>query len=264
MTGPVHVARNAAADCCSEARFTTSSSQVICQQQRGLCGPRTVCRISSTGEKKKANKFFARVEKLCGSRRAVPFARLHVSGLVSLPVYAIGDPRYEKRAVAKYQDLIAGEDGLLATTGTAWKLGDRISGDQILAAELLVGEPARLRSHLFAQLDPQLAARIRAGDFVVAGSDFGVDATHRTIVLALKAVGVAAVIARSFGRFFLRNAIHAGLPALVVEETAAIKTGDRLRVDVEAHVVANRNSGDRYVIRNVDDETLAILRAGGR
>jgi len=49
----------------------------------------------------------------------------------------------------------------------------------------------------------------------------------------------------------------------VVEETAAIKTGDRLRVDSEAHVVANLSSGDRYVIRNLDDEAIAILRAGG-
>ncbi len=49
----------------------------------------------------------------------------------------------------------------------------------------------------------------------------------------------------------------------MVEETAAIKTGDRLRVDVEAHVVANLSSGDRYVVRNLDDEAIAVLRAGG-
>ena len=101
------------------------------------------------------------------------------------------------------------------------------------------------------------------GDFIVAGLDFAGDATHRTVPAALKALGVAALIARSFGHFFLRNAINVGLPALVVEETAAIKTGDRLRVDVEAHVVANLSSGDRYVVRNLDDEAIAILRAGG-
>ncbi len=165
--------------------------------------------------------------------------------------------------MAKYEDLIAGEDGLLATTGTAWTLGDRVSGDQILAPELLAGEPARLVPHLFARIGESFAKRIRPGDFIVAGLDFGVDATHRTIPLALKHAGIAAVIARSFGRFFLRNAIQVGLPPLVVEETAAIKDGDRLRVDIEAHIVANRGSGDRYVVRNIDDETLAILRAGG-
>jgi len=178
-------------------------------------------------------------------------------------VYEIIDTRYERQVVAKYQDLIAPEDGLLATTGTAWTLGDQITSDQILAPQLLSGEPGRLRAHLFVRIDDKLLARLQPGDFLVAGHGFAIDATHRTVPLALKHAGVGAVIARSFGRFFLRNAIHVGLPALVVEETAAIKNGDRLRVDIEAHTVANRNSGDRYVIRNSDDETIALLRAGG-
>lgn len=165
--------------------------------------------------------------------------------------------------MAKYQDLIAPEDGLIATTGTAWVVGDDVRSEEILASELLQGEPARLRPRLFAARGAQFLQHLQPGDFLVAGHNFASDATHRTIALALKQAGIAAVIARSFGRFFYRHALHAGLPALIVEETAAIKNGDRLRVDIEAHTVANRNSGDRYVIRNSDDETIAILRAGG-
>jgi 3-isopropylmalate/(R)-2-methylmalate dehydratase small subunit len=165
--------------------------------------------------------------------------------------------------VAKYQDLIGDEDGLLATTGHAWAFGDGVSSAQILAPPHLGQAPEAARPFVLAALHPGFAGQVAAGDFVIAGLDFAGDATHRTIPAAFKALGVAAIIARSFGHFFLRNAINVGLPALVVEETAAIKSGDRLRVDVEAHVVANLSSGDRYVVRNLDDEAIAILRAGG-
>ena len=111
-----------------------------------------------------------------------------------------------------------------------------------------------------AALDAQFARSVGAGDFIVAGIDFAADVTHHNVPAVLKLLGVGAVIARSFGHFFLRHAIRIGLPALVVEETAAILNGDRLRVDVEAHIVANLSSGDRYVIRNIDDEAMAMLR----
>lgn len=171
-------------------------------------------------------------------------------------------PRYTG-GVAKYEDLVADEDGLLATTGRAWTFGDHITCEQILAAEYLGQSPEGASPFVLARLDPSFASQIAAGDFVVAGVDFAGDASDRTVPAAFKALGVAALIARSFGHFFLRNAINVGLPALVVEETGAIKTGDRLRVDVEAHIVANLSSGDRYVVRNLDDEAIAILRAGG-
>ena len=116
---------------------------------------------------------------------------------------------------------------------------------------------------VMAGLDTDFAQRVATGDFLVAGIEFAADATERAVPVALKTLGIAAVIARSFGHFFVRNAINVGLPAVVVEETGAIRNGDRLRVDVEAHIVANLSSGDRYVIRNIDDQALAVLRAGG-
>ena len=165
--------------------------------------------------------------------------------------------------MSKYEDLIAPEDGLLAITGRAWVFGDRVLSRQVLADEYLAEDVGTACRHVLETLNGQFAASVQSGDCVVAGLDFAADATHRAVPAALKSLGIAAVIARSFGRFFLRNAVNVGLPALIVEETGAIKTGDRLRVDVEAHVVANLSSGDRYVVRNLDDPALAILRAGG-
>lgn len=165
--------------------------------------------------------------------------------------------------MAKYEDLIAGEDGLLAMSGRAWVFGDHVTRQEVLADEYISHRAEVAAAFAMAARDAEFARRVVAGDFIVAGVDFAADATHRAIPTALKALGVAAVIARSFGHFFLRNAINIALPPLVVEETGAIKPGDRLRVDIEGHIVANLSSGDRYVIRNLDDEAIGILRAGG-
>jgi 3-isopropylmalate/(R)-2-methylmalate dehydratase small subunit len=148
-------------------------------------------------------------------------------------------------------------------SGRAWVFGDRVACRQVLAEEYLDQDAAAASAFVMASLDPEFARNVAPGDFIVAGTHFAAAATHRIIPAALQRLGIAAVIARSFEPFFLRAALNIGLPALVVEETAAVKTGDRLRVDIEAHIVANLSSGDRYVIRNVDDRAIGILRAGG-
>ena len=163
------------------------------------------------------------------------------------------------QAVSKYEDLIGPEDALPAVSGRAWVFGDHVRREDVLADDYLDHDPAAARAFAMARRDPDFARKVAAGDFIVAGLDFAGDATHRSVAAALKSLGIAAIIARSFGRFFLHHAISIGLPALVVEETAAVKSGDRLRVDVEAHIVANLSSGDRYVIRNLDDHALIIL-----
>lgn len=163
--------------------------------------------------------------------------------------------------MAKYEDLVGKENWLLAVDGCAWTFGDNILQRQILADAHLDRPTAQAARHLMQALVPGFAARLRQGDFIVAGLDFAADATHPVVPRAMRAAGIGAVIARSFGTVFERSAIEIGLPALIMEETAAIKQGDRLRVDVEAHVIANRSSGDRYVIRNINDADLDRLRA---
>jgi len=151
-------------------------------------------------------------------------------------------------------------DELPALQGRAWVLGDGVTTEQILS-------PAQAGSsgaNVFSAVDPTLAERLAPGDFIVAGTDFGHGQHTATAARALRSTGVAAVIARSFGHEFLQAALDIGLPPLIVEETGAIKRGDRLRVDIEGHKVANLSSGDRYVIRNLYNDTLDVLRAGGR
>jgi hypothetical protein len=121
-----------------------------------------------------------------------------------------------------------------ALSGRAW----RVDGDWPTAASMPIG--------------------FTRGDFLVcrgAVPPHGVEAAA-----ALRAAGVAAVIASSIPRELLAAAIEAGLPAVAIEEAAAILSGDRLRVDIETYRVANRNSGDRYIIKNLDDASLERLR----
>ena len=147
--------------------------------------------------------------------------------------------------------------------GRACCLGDDVgSGQILLSADRGDGGQASGNAHLQA-LHPDLGARLARGDFIVAGLGFGTGAATNASARALKLASVGAVIARTFGAEFFRAAVHVGLPALEVEETGAIKNGDRLRVDIEGHKVVNLSSGDRYVIRNIYGETLDVLRAGG-
>ena len=168
-----------------------------------------------------------------------------------------------KRSVSRYEDLRADENSLPVMSGRAWVFGDGISRADILGTAGTTHPSAAPHASILKSRDPRFASSVLPGDVLVAGLDFAGDVTDERIASLVRALGIGAVLARSFGSFFEREALRAGLPALVVEETAAIQAGDRLRVDVEAHVVANLSSGDRYVIQNVDDESLAILRTGG-
>ena len=159
-------------------------------------------------------------------------------------------------------DSILELDEIPYLVGRAWCFGDGVTAEQILPAHLHERGLA-VGALVFGELDREIARRLRRGDFVIAGVAFGIGAATNATARALKLAGVGAVIGRSFGAEFSRAALHVGLPALEVEETGAIKAGDRLRVDIEGHKVVNLSSGDRYVIRNIYDEALDVLRAGG-
>ena len=107
------------------------------------------------------------------------------------------------------------------------------------------------------------AARLSAGDFLVLADDGAPAAALNAALASLRGAGCGGIIAPALSEPFVHAAINGSLPALIVEEAAAIRDGDRLRVDVEGHKIANLDSGDRYVIRNIHEVELDVLRAGG-
>jgi 3-isopropylmalate/(R)-2-methylmalate dehydratase small subunit len=152
---------------------------------------------------------------------------------------------------------------LPALRGRAWVFGDHIAADAVLPAAHQDRPPNELGPFAMAGIDPTFHRALDPGDFIVAGLDFAAGPARPLSAVALQAAGVGAVIARSFGEDFVRAATRIGLPALVIEETGAIKTGDRLRVDIETRKVVNLSSGDRYVIRNLTEDVVDVLRGGG-
>jgi 3-isopropylmalate/(R)-2-methylmalate dehydratase small subunit len=155
-------------------------------------------------------------------------------------------------------------DELPALRGRAVVFGDRVAAEAVLPRGPEHLPPQRAAAFVMTGIDATFPRTFMAGDFIIAGEEFAAGAACTITAAALQAAGVAAVIARSFGRVFAQAASNVGLPALVIEEAAAIQPGDRLRVDIEGRKIVNLSSGDRYVVRNLTDRAIAILRTGGQ
>jgi 3-isopropylmalate/(R)-2-methylmalate dehydratase small subunit len=121
--------------------------------------------------------------------------------------------------------------------GRAWKYGDNINTDVIFPGKYTytVTDPADMAAHALEDLDPTFASQVQPGDVVVAGRNWGCGSSREQAVTCLKAAGVGAVIAASFARIYYRNAINAGLPAIVCPAAAAaIESGQTVTIDVAA------------------------------
>jgi 3-isopropylmalate/(R)-2-methylmalate dehydratase small subunit len=148
--------------------------------------------------------------------------------------------------------------------GTAFKFGDGISTDHIIP-----GRYAHLRSnlpelakHVLEGADPTFATRVKAGDFIVAGSNFGLGSSREHAPLVIKMAGVSAILAKTVARIFFRNAINLGLPVLICD-TDKIDDGDELEVDLAAGTVRDITNGHRLTFGRIPDVMLKILDEGG-
>jgi 3-isopropylmalate/(R)-2-methylmalate dehydratase small subunit len=147
----------------------------------------------------------------------------------------------------------------------AFKYGDSVDTDVIIPARYLTTDDATvLAQHVLEDLDPTFADTVRAGDVIVAGANFGCGSSREHAPIALKAAGVAAVVAESFARIFFRNAINTGLAILECRQAVAeTSEGDRIDIDLDAGVVHNRTTGRSYAAEPLPDFVTAIVRAGG-
>ncbi|MGQ0548564.1 MAG: LeuD/DmdB family oxidoreductase small subunit [Armatimonadota bacterium] len=147
--------------------------------------------------------------------------------------------------------------------GSAWVFGDHVSTDQILPGKFLDRPMDEVGQYALAGLDETFPQRVRQGDIIVAGVNFGCGSSREAAVLALKQAGVAAVVARSFARIFFRNAINNGFPAVIIDAVAGIRQDDRLRIDLASRTVTNLRSGEMSAVQNLTGTSQEILQAGG-
>jgi len=148
--------------------------------------------------------------------------------------------------------------------GKAFKFGDNISTDHIAPGRLahLRSDLPRLAEHVLEDADPTFAARVKAGDFVVAGGNFGLGSSREHAPLIIKMAGVSAVLAKSVARIFFRNAINLGLPVLICD-TDKIDDGDELEVDLASGTINDKTNGRKLTFSPIPGVMLAILEAGG-
>lgn len=147
----------------------------------------------------------------------------------------------------------------------AARLGDNIDTDLIYPGRYLnITDREKTAEHLFELAYPDIRARIRPGDFIVAGKNFGCGSSREQAAAALKHAGAGAVIAVSFARIFFRNAINLGLPAVVsAESPVRIEAGDELEIDLAAGEIRNLTRGLVVGAAPLDARAVELLEAGG-
>lgn len=148
--------------------------------------------------------------------------------------------------------------------GRAHKFGDDVNTDYIISGrhKFKTLDMRELARHVMEDLDPDFTGRLKPGDFIVAGKNFGCGSSREQAPLALKHAGVAAVLAVSFARIYFRNSINNGLPALVCD-TSIIEEGDTLEVSLSEGVIRNITRGTAIEAHPLPRVMLDILSEGG-
>ena len=150
-----------------------------------------------------------------------------------------------------------------AIRGKVWKFGNNINTDNMSPAPYMfsVGEIAK---HCLEAVRPEFCRYVNSGDIVYGGDNFGTGSSRETAAAALKELGVALVIAKSFARIFFRNAVDIGLPVLICPELYnLIDDGDIISVDIAAGRMTDESQKSAFDIQPIPRAMMDILQAGG-
>ncbi|MGA2876604.1 MAG: 3-isopropylmalate dehydratase small subunit [Nitrososphaerales archaeon] len=148
--------------------------------------------------------------------------------------------------------------------GRAWKFKDNISTDEISPGRFmsLRSNLPELAKHTLEDARKEFPIEVKDGDFVVAGTNFGMGSSREQAPLVIKMCGVRAVLAQSFARIFYRNAINIGMPAIICD-TTRIDEGDILELDLSNSKVLDKTKGIELTFPRMSKTMEAILNEGG-
>jgi 3-isopropylmalate dehydratase small subunit len=149
--------------------------------------------------------------------------------------------------------------------GTVWKFGNDVDTDAIIPARYLnTSDPQALARHCMEDADPAFVGKMKPGDIILAGKNFGCGSSREHAPVAIKGAGVAVVIAESFARIFYRNAFNIGLPILESAPAAAeIGEGHDVEVDIETGAIIDHTTGNRFQATAIPPFMQELLAAGG-
>ncbi len=148
--------------------------------------------------------------------------------------------------------------------GRVWKYGDDINTDVLFPGKYTytVTDPEEQAKHALEDLDPNFASQVHPGDIIVAGKNFGNGSSREQAVGCLKYSGVTAIIAKSFGRIYFRNAVNNGLvPIACAPAVEAIQNGETIEVDLDAHTI--RCGAGTFEFPALSPSLLTIIETGG-
>lgn len=151
----------------------------------------------------------------------------------------------------------------LIVKGRAWTFGDNIDTDVLAPGLYMKGPIENLAAHCLETVDPEFAPNVSPGDIVVGGDNFGMGSSREQAAMALKALGVGAVVATSFARIFYRNSMNLALPVLICPDAKSIAAGDRLTVDPEKGRIENETQGSVLSCEAIPPHLLAMIEDGG-
>lgn len=149
--------------------------------------------------------------------------------------------------------------------GKVWKFGDNIDTDAIIPARYLnTSDPAELAKHCMEDADPQFVSKMKAGDIILGGENFGCGSSREHAPIAIKAAGVSCVVAKSFARIFYRNSFNMGLPIFESRELAdAIAEGRDIVIDSVKGTIAVSGSDQTFAIRPIPPFMEQLIADGG-
>lgn len=149
--------------------------------------------------------------------------------------------------------------------GTVFKYGDNIDTDVIIPARYLnTQSAAELAAHCMEDIDKTFVTRVKAGDIMVGGENFGCGSSREHAPVAIKAAGIDCVIAKSFARIFYRNAINIGLPILECPDACdAIAEGNTVRIDFDTGLITDETTGQQFQAAPFPPFIQQIIAKGG-
>jgi len=149
--------------------------------------------------------------------------------------------------------------------GKIWKFGDNIDTDAIIPARYLVtSDPQELAAHCMEDADPQFDSKMKKGDIILGGENFGCGSSREHAPIAIKAAGISCVVARSFARIFYRNSFNMGLPIFESNDLwAAIKEGEEITVDGGAGIITISGGNKQFKIGKIPPFMEQLINDGG-
>lgn len=149
--------------------------------------------------------------------------------------------------------------------GRAFKFGNDVDTDAIIPARYLsTSDPEVLKKHCMEDADPEFPGKVKPGDIIVAGKNFGCGSSREHAPIAIKAAGVSCVIAPSFARIFFRNSFNMGLPIFESDDAArAISEGDTVEVNAETGLIKDLSTGMEFQARPIPTFMQELISDGG-